>query len=49
MSEKLKALKAEQRIRQRQYNAAKRALERVNAEMEKLEAKHELARAKQKP
>ena len=48
MSEKLKALKAELRIRQRQYNAAKRALDRVNVEMEKLEAKDELARAKQK-
>lgn len=47
MKEKLKALKAELRIRQRQYNAAKRALDRVNVDIKKLEAKHELARAKQ--
>lgn len=48
MKEKLKALRAELRIRLRQYNAAKRALDRVTDELGKLEAKHELARAKQK-
>lgn len=48
MKDKLKALKAELRIRQRQYNAAHRALERVKGEIEYLEKRHELARAKQK-
>lgn len=47
MKEKMKALKAELRIRQRQYNAAKKALERVQGELDNLEKRHELARAKQ--
>ena len=43
-NEKLKAARAEARIRQREFNAAQRALNRVLAEIAKLEKRCELAR-----
>lgn len=43
-NEKLKAARAEARIRQREFNAAQRALNRVLAEIAKLEKRIELAR-----
>jgi ribosomal protein L16/L10AE len=42
-NEKLKAARAEARIRQREFNAAQRALNRVLAEIAKLEKRIELA------
>lgn len=47
--EQLKVARAEARIRQREYNAAKRALERVLGEVAKLEKRCELARRVEKP
>lgn len=44
-TEQLKAARAEARIRQREFNAAQRALNRVLAEVANLEKKIELARA----
>ena len=44
LNEKLKALRAEKRIRQRQYNMAARHLARVNGQLEYLEKRSELAR-----
>ena len=41
-NEKLKAARAEARIRQREFNAAQRALNRVLAEVAKLEKRIEL-------
>jgi len=43
-AEQLKAARAEARIRQREFNAAQRALNRVLAEIAKLEKRIELAR-----
>lgn len=43
-NEKLKAARSEARIRQREFNAAQRALNRVLAEVANLEKKIELAR-----
>lgn len=42
MNERLKAARAEARIRQREFNAAQRALNRVLAEVANLEKKIEL-------
>lgn len=42
--EQLKVARAEARIRQREFNAAKKALERVLSEIAKLEKRLELAR-----
>lgn len=47
LKEKLRAAKAEVRIRQRQLNAAKRGYERALNQLGKVEDKIELARAKQ--
>ncbi len=47
-NEKLKAARAEARIRQREFNAAKRSLDRVLAEIAKLEKRIELARTTEK-
>jgi ribosomal protein L16/L10AE len=44
INEKLKAARIEARIRQREFNAAQRALNRVLAEIAKLEKRLELAR-----
>jgi ribosomal protein L16/L10AE len=44
-NEKLKAARSEARIRQREFNAAQRALNRVLVDIAKLEKKIELARA----
>ena len=48
MNERLKAARAEARIRQREFNAAQRALNRVLAEVANLEKKIELARTSTK-
>ena len=47
-NEKLKAARSEARIRQREFNAAKRSLDRVLAEIAKLEKRIELARTSTK-
>ena len=47
--EQLKVARAEARIRQREYNAARRALERVLGEIARLEKRLELARNDVKP
>jgi len=47
-NEKLKAARSEARIRQREFNAAQRALNRVLAEVANLEKKIELARTSTK-
>lgn len=47
-NEKLKAARSEARIRQREFNAAQRALNRVLAEIATLEKKIELARTAKK-
>ena len=47
-NEKLKAARSEERIRQREFNAAQRALNRVLAEVANLEKKIELARTSTK-
>lgn len=47
--EQLKVARAEARIRQREFNAAKRALERVLGEIARLEKRLELARHDVKP
>ena len=47
-NERLKAAWSEARIRQRQFNAAQRALNRVLAEIATLEKKIELARTAKK-
>jgi hypothetical protein len=44
LNEKLKAARAEARIRQREFNAAQRALNRVLATITHLEKRLELAR-----
>ena len=48
LTEKLKAARSEARIRQREFNAAQRALNRVLAEVANLEKKIELARTSTK-
>ena len=47
--EQLKVARAEARIRQREYNAARRALERVLGEIARLEKRLELTRTDGKP
>lgn len=44
LTERLKAARLEARIRQRDYNAAKRALDRVLVQINNLEKRIELAR-----
>ena len=48
LNERLKAARSEARIRQREFNAAQRALNRVLAEIAKLEKRCELARTSTK-
>lgn len=47
--EQLKVARAEARIRQREFNAAKRALDRVLGEIAKLERRLELTRTDGQP
>jgi hypothetical protein len=47
LMEKRKALRAEKVIRERQFNAASRALTNVTAQLDYLEKRIELARVKQ--
>jgi ribosomal protein L16/L10AE len=46
-NERLKAARSEARIRQREFNAAQRALNRVLAEIAQLEKRVELDKARQ--